>query len=151
MAKTPMSSAAAHEGHHITQPAEYVKILIALSVLMALTVWVAVSIQFGDIGPIKGVWLNNLVALGIAALKAYLVIWVFMGVKHSTKLTKLWVVAGFFVFAIMFFILADNWTRVNEPAPSWIDGKEGSALSRTPDAVNSEEMNPNRLNLRPRQ
>ena len=88
---------------HVTSPAVYLAIFAALMVLTALTVWVA----FQDLGP-----LNDVVALTIAITKASLVILNFMHVRHSTGLTKLVVVAGFFWLMILIAItLSDYLTR----------------------------------------
>ena len=153
MAKTPLTSNAHDGGHHITQPSEYIKVFVILSILMGLTILVALKVQVPDLLGIRnsGVWLNNFIALLIAVLKALLVIWVFMGVKHSSPLTRIWVVAGFLTFGLMYFILADNFTRHLEPAPSWVEGHEGSALPRVPDALNQERQDPVNINVRPRQ
>jgi caa(3)-type oxidase subunit IV len=152
MATTPLTSNTGHEGgHHITPPSEYWKVLAALTVLMILTVFVAVKVQVPDIGPISGVWINNLIAIVIAVLKALLVIWVFMGVKHASSLTRIWVVAGFITFATMFFISADHLTRKYEQVPGWQE-KEGSALPRVFDPLGERGLpSEPELNVRPRQ
>ena len=59
--------------------------------------------------------MNTPVALGIALLKASLVVWFFMGVRWNTPLTKVVVVAGLFWLLIMFALtMSDYLTR------SWI-------------------------------
>lgn len=146
MATTPHTTGGTH---HITQPKTYIAVFIALVVLMAATV-AASYWTIPNVGPIPGVWINNFLALGIAAAKALLVIMFFMGVKYSSNLTKVWVMAGFFVFSLMFFILADNFTRKNEPAPGWLK-ETPSALPRDLKPL-SEELPPdNSINLLPRQ
>lgn len=75
--------------HHIVSPGVYVVILFALLVGTALTVWAS----YVDLG----FW-NPIIALAIATTKALLVLLFFMHVKYSTKLTKLSIVAGIFVF-----------------------------------------------------
>ncbi|HSI73775.1 MAG TPA: cytochrome C oxidase subunit IV family protein [Fimbriimonas sp.] len=151
MATTPLTSNTAHGEHHITPPSEYWKVLGALTVLMILTVYVAVKIQVPDIGPIPGVWLNNLIAIFIAVAKAMLVIWVFMGVKHASALTRIWVAAGFICFATMYFISADHLTRRFEQVPGWQE-KEGSALPRVFDPLGERGVPPaDEMNVRPRQ
>ncbi len=77
-----MSSSAAS---HVVPVRIYLMVFFALLVLTATTVGVA----FVDLGI-----LNNVVALGIAALKATLVILFFMHVRYSTRLTALVVVSG---------------------------------------------------------
>ena len=70
----------------------YLGIFIALMVLTVITVWAARH-DFGA-------W-NTPVALGIAVLKAVLVILFFMHVKYSPRLTKLVVASAFVWLAIM--------------------------------------------------
>jgi cytochrome c oxidase subunit 4 len=78
--------------HHIVGPGVYVAILFALLIGTALTVWAS----FLELG----FW-NPIIALAIATTKATLVVLFFMGVKYSTKLTKLTVFAGIFTFMIL--------------------------------------------------
>lgn len=77
-----------HE-HHVTPPIVYVVIFFTLLVFTALTVG-ASYIEMGVFNPI--------VAIAIGVIKATLVVLFFMGVKYSTKLTKLTVGAGIFTF-----------------------------------------------------
>jgi cytochrome c oxidase subunit 4 len=78
-------------------------VFVSLLVLTATTVAVA----FVDLGP-----LNNLVAMGIAGLKASLVILFFMHVRYSTKLTSLVIASGLFALLIMVGLtLVDYATR----------------------------------------
>jgi cytochrome c oxidase subunit 4 len=89
--------------HHIVGPGVYVAILFALLIGTALTVWAS----FIDLGP----W-NPVIALAIATTKASLVVLFFMGVKYSSKLTKLTVFAGIFTFLILISLtLADYISR----------------------------------------
>ena len=75
----------------------------SLFVLTIITVLVARQ----DLG-----FMNTPVALGIALLKASLVVWFFMGVRWNTPLTKVVVVAGLFWLLIMFGLtLNDYLTR----------------------------------------
>jgi cytochrome c oxidase subunit 4 len=93
-----------HEhAHHIVGPGVYVAILFALLIGTALTVWAS----FIDLG-----FCNPIIALAIATSKATLVVLFFMGVKYSTKLTKLTVFAGIFTFLILISLtLADYISR----------------------------------------
>ncbi|MGB6742249.1 MAG: cytochrome C oxidase subunit IV family protein [Terracidiphilus sp.] len=77
-----------HE-HHIVSPKVYVAVGSALLVLTGTTV----GMSYIDLGVF-----NAVVALGIAVFKAMLVVLFFMHVKYSTKLTKLTVIAGVFIF-----------------------------------------------------
>jgi cytochrome c oxidase subunit 4 len=55
---------------------------------------------------------NKVVALGIASLKATLVVLYFMHVKYASRLTKLIVVTGFFFLAILLTLtMADYGSR----------------------------------------
>jgi cytochrome c oxidase subunit IV len=91
---------------HVVSKKTYFIIFGALMVLTAATVLVATF----DLGP-----LNVIVALSIAVLKATLVVLYFMHVRYSSKLTWVFVGAGFFWLAILVaFTLSDfatrNWT-----------------------------------------
>ena len=88
---------------HIVTPKLYIAIFIALMVLTGLTVWVA---NF-DLGP-----LNAIVALTIAVIKGLLVVLFFMHVRWSSRLTKVYVAAGFIWLIIMVALtLSDYQTR----------------------------------------
>jgi cytochrome c oxidase subunit 4 len=93
---------AEHE-HHITPPGVYIVIFLTLLVFTALTVG-ASYIEMGIFNPV--------IALAIGVIKATLVVLFFMGVKYSTKLTKLTVFAGLFTFmALVGMTLADYFSR----------------------------------------
>ena len=77
---------------HVLPLRVYFGVFFALLVLTATTVAVA----FIDLGP-----LNNVVALGVAVLKATFVILYFMHVRYSTRLTGVVVISGLFWLAIM--------------------------------------------------
>ncbi len=117
---------AAHpeNGAHIIAPFVYIKVLLALVVLMLATVF-ASQIQFPG-----GTIVNNIIAMTIAVIKGSLVVLFFMGVKFSTKLTQLWAIIGFVWFTLMFMIFADYATRSYEMTPSWDKLDTGSAMSR---------------------
>jgi cytochrome c oxidase subunit IV len=88
---------------HVLPLRVYLSVFISLLVLTAVTVAVA----FLDLGA-----LNNVVALGIAAVKATLVVLFFMHVRYATRLTGLVIVAGLFWLVIMVGLtLADYATR----------------------------------------
>ncbi|MGA9669062.1 MAG: cytochrome C oxidase subunit IV family protein [Terracidiphilus sp.] len=91
-----------HE-HHVTPPIVYVVIFATLLVFTALTVG-ASFVEMGVFNPI--------VAIAIGVVKATLVVLFFMGVKYSTKLTKLTVGAGLFTFLVLIgMTLADYFSR----------------------------------------
>ncbi|HVV01107.1 MAG TPA: cytochrome C oxidase subunit IV family protein [Verrucomicrobiae bacterium] len=70
----------------------YVKVWVGLLALLLLT-WGIAQVHLG-------IW-NLPVALTIAVLKMLLVILFFMHVRHSSKVTWVFVAAGFIWFAIM--------------------------------------------------
>ena len=93
----------------ITPPRTYILVGAALLGLLALTVAAALI----DLGP----W-NSVVAISIAVLKALMVILFFMHVRFSSRVTWLYVLAGFFWLILLFgFTLGDYITR------SWLPGK----------------------------
>jgi cytochrome c oxidase subunit IV len=90
-------------GGHIVPLRVYFAIFGALMVLTATTVAVA----YVDLGP-----LNLAVAMGIAILKATLVILYFMHVRYSGHMVKVYVAAGFLFLVIMLGItMSDYMTR----------------------------------------
>jgi cytochrome c oxidase subunit 4 len=93
-----MSETSNHE-HHIVSPKVYLTIVLALLVGTGLTVW-ASYIDLGETHITKGltIFWNPVVALAIACTKMILVVLFFMHVKYSTKLTKLTVISGLFIF-----------------------------------------------------
>ena len=96
------ASDASSEHHSIGLPT-YLAVFGALMVLTFITVWVA----FQDYG-----YLNNVIALGIATIKATLVVLFFMHVLHSSPLTKIvMLVAVLFFLLLVSFVYADVLTR----------------------------------------
>jgi cytochrome c oxidase subunit 4 len=139
MAKTPLQ-----HSHHIVPTFTYLKTLGALTALMLLTIWVSTLNLPG------GVLTNNLAAIAIAIIKSFLVIWVFMGIRWATKLTRLWAVTGFVVMPMIFISFQDFFFRYQEVVPGW-DGKAESALPRTIDPIAASKEPPYaEIGLRPR-
>ncbi len=103
-----------HESHtHIVPIPVYLRVYVALLVLLVLTVGAAYL-------PGHHTLLNNVIALTIAIVKAVLVVLYFMHVRYSTRLTWLWASAGFFWLVIMFILtLGDYFTRHWVPAIGW--------------------------------
>jgi cytochrome c oxidase subunit 4 len=94
---------------HIATVKLYVSIFLTLMVLTTITVVVA-YVNLGEF--------NKVVALGIASVKATLVILYFMHVKYSSRLTKLVVVAGFyFLIVLLGLTMADYASREWLPVP----------------------------------
>lgn len=88
---------------HIPEVKSLVSVWIALIVLT----WTTVGVSYLELGE----W-NVIVALAIALIKASLVAWIFMGVRYSTRMTRLFVVAGLVWLTIMMLITgADYQTR----------------------------------------
>lgn len=89
--------------HHIVSPKLYLAIFLILLVLTATTT----AASFVELYVF-----NVVVALGIAVIKASLVVLFFMHVKYSPKLTKLTVISGLFIFlGLMTLTLADYISR----------------------------------------
>ena len=88
---------------HIVSPKSYVAVFLALLALTATTTAVA----FVDLGP----W-NTVVALGIAFIKATLVVLIFMHIRWSSNLSRVVIAGGLFWLAILFALtLSDFVTR----------------------------------------
>jgi cytochrome c oxidase subunit 4 len=88
---------------HIAPKSLYYSIFVALLVGTGLTT----AIAFIDLGA-----MNNVAMLGIAIIKASLVILFFMHVRWSTRLTWVVVTSGFFWLLILFtFTMADIVSR----------------------------------------
>jgi cytochrome c oxidase subunit IV len=92
-----------HASPHVAAVRTYALVFGALLVMTAITTVVASR----DLGP-----LNNAVALGIAVLKASLVVLYFMHAKGSPRLTKLVIAAALLWLALLFGLtLVDYATR----------------------------------------
>jgi cytochrome c oxidase subunit IV len=88
---------------HIVSPKIYVVIFLALIAGTSLTTWAAFQ-NFGQF--------NIVIALGIATMKATLVVLYFMHARYSTNRTKLVIVCAIFWLAIMLALtLSDYQTR----------------------------------------
>jgi cytochrome c oxidase subunit 4 len=90
---------------HIVSVKTYVIVGISLLALTGLTVAAA----FVNLGAF-----NSVVALGIATVKAVLVVLIFMHVKYtSERMTKVVVIAGvFWLFLLLILSLTDYGTRL---------------------------------------
>ena len=89
--------------HHVVPK----KIYYTIFGILMLCTYLTVQIAFFDLGE-----LNTVAALGIAALKATLVVLFFMHVKYSTRLTWAVVAGSIFWFGIMLTLtLVDYMTR----------------------------------------
>ena len=112
-----------HIEHHIVGIPTYLAVFMGLMVFTALTVWVA----FLDLGSLS--WLHTPLALAIATVKAFIVLWWFMHVKYSVKLTWVFIVSGILWLGILLAItIGDYVGRTWEPAP---EGWQASAVTET--------------------
>ena len=104
-----------HSSDHVVSIRLYVVVFTALLVLTAITVWTARH-DFGA--------LNTPVAMGIAVVKALLVILFFMHVKYGSRMTKLIVGVAFFFLGIMLTLtLSDYLSR------GWFTAPDGSTVA----------------------
>ena len=96
---------------HVSPKSVYYSIFGALMVLTAITV----SAAFVELGAF-----NFPVALGIATIKATLVVLFFMHVKHSSRLTKLVIATSlFFLFILLAETMMDYASRgMMPPVPT---------------------------------
>ncbi len=81
-----------HAEHHIVTPAQYSLVFGTLLLFTLLTV-VAAYIDMK--------WANPVVALAIASFKAVLVILFFMHAKYQSRLIKMAIGSGFFMFLVL--------------------------------------------------
>jgi cytochrome c oxidase subunit 4 len=88
---------------HIVSPKIYIIIFLSLTLGTGITVWAAFQ-NFG--------LFNIVIALGIATMKATLVVLFFMHARYSSKRTQLVIVCAVFWLAIMLALtLSDYQTR----------------------------------------
>ncbi len=88
--------------HHVTSIGTYAATYVALLVLLVLTF----AVSRVDLGAF-----NIVVALGISAVKTALVVLIFMGVRHNSRLTWFWASIGFVWLILLFLTLGDYVTR----------------------------------------
>ncbi len=81
-----------HGEHHIVTPIQYVMVFGTLLFFTLVTVGAA----YVDLK-----WLNPVIALGIACFKAVIVILFFMHAKYQSRLIKMTIASGFFVFLVL--------------------------------------------------
>jgi len=88
---------------HIVSPVIYLVIFLSLILGTGITVWAA----FQNFGPF-----NIVIALGIATIKATLVVLYFMHARYAERRTRLVIVCALFWLAIMLALtLSDYQTR----------------------------------------
>ncbi len=97
-----------HHAHHVVPMKVY---FITLGALLVLTV-ATVGASYFDFGKF-----NFFVSMGIATLKAALVMAFFMGLKWDTNLNRTFILSSFAALSLLiFFSASDLWTR-EKPIP----------------------------------
>ena len=110
-------SHAAHEEHkhHVCSSGTFMKVLLAPLFLTFVTVWIA-QFDFGSA--------NMLVAMGVASIKAALVMAIFMHLRWDTTTNNIFFLSSFFFLALLFLFTFADWfgrsalePKNAEPAP----------------------------------
>lgn len=78
---------------HVVPIRTYLKVYVALAVLLVVTVWIA---EF-DLG-----YLNTPIAMLVALVKASLIVGVFMHVRYTNPLVRIFAAGGFLWLIILF-------------------------------------------------
>jgi len=81
-----------HAQHHIVTPLQYAFVFLTLLVGTGITVFAA----YRDLGA-----MNPVIALFIACFKACVVILFFMHAKYQSRLIKMTIGSGFFLFIVL--------------------------------------------------
>jgi cytochrome c oxidase subunit 4 len=81
-----------HAQHHIVTPLQYTFVFGTLLLFTGVTVWAA-YVPFGVLNPV--------IALAIACFKACIVILFFMHAAYQSRLIKMTIAAGFFMFLVL--------------------------------------------------
>lgn len=120
-----------HAHHPLVPLSVYVKTLLALLVLTIVTV----GISYVDMGKF-----NIVGNIGIASLKASLVMAFFMGLKYDTVLNRLYIMSSFVALVILIVICAsDLWTR---PKPDPVPVKQMASAIAAADLPNYMKGSP---------
>lgn len=92
-----------HSSHHVVTPAQYALVFGTLLLFTALTV-IAAYIDLK--------WANPVIALFIACFKACIVVLFFMHAKYQSRLIKMTIGSGIFIFlALIVMTLSDYISR----------------------------------------
>ena len=105
--------------HHVQSVGLYTAVFFGLLVLMGATI----AVSYVHLGTAA----NNIVAMLIALIKGSLVVAIFMGVAHGTKLIKFWAISGLSMILLFLFIGIDYWSRGSEAVQGFYHD-EGSAM-----------------------
>jgi cytochrome c oxidase subunit 4 len=81
-----------HAEHHIVTPLQYTFVFVTLLFFTGVTVGAA----YIDLK-----WANPVIALGIACFKAVIVILFFMHAAYQSRLIKMTIASGFFMFLVL--------------------------------------------------
>jgi len=98
---------------HVVSVGTYVGVFLALMVLTGITVWAA-GRDFGA--------MNTAVALGIAVIKATLVVLFFMHVKYGSSLVKLCIVAAVVWLGILILVTMSDYA-----SRGWLSPRQKTA------------------------
>ena len=101
-----------HSHTHVVPLRVYVVAYIALMFLMGGTVLAYYIHPNSTLA-------SNVIALGIAVIKAVIVVLFFMQVRYSTRLTWLWASIGFILLIILFSTVTDYISRGWIPIKGW--------------------------------
>ena len=117
-----MAHMADQHKHEIPAVSHYVGVFLALMVLTTATVVVAMF-DFGA--------LNTVVAMAVAGTKAFLVMYIFMELRHASQVTRMAALSGIVFLAIMLIMIGQDYAaRHYLPYPAnW-----GKTLPNSPDA-----------------
>src|SRR5581483_6483603 len=100
-------------------PVPRVRTLVFVWLALICLTGMTTGVSYVELG-----WMNIVIALLIAVFKASLVVWIFMGVRHTTTLTKLFVVAGLVWLSILILLTFSDYTSrpwTYQPQP-WSQG-----------------------------
>lgn len=81
-----------HAQHHLVTPLQYTYVFVTLLLFTGITVGAA----YLDLG-----WANPVIALAIACFKAVIVFLFFMHVAYQSRLIKMTIAAGLFLFLVL--------------------------------------------------
>lgn len=107
-----------HAGHHITPVSKLFTTFMFLMALMIATIaWYYFAATLPN-SPLMS-YVNNIIAITIAVIKAVTVIQIFMGVKYSSNLIKTYAILGFVWASLMTIMFIDYGSRRWEPVKGW--------------------------------
>ena len=124
-----MAESPSEHGHHVISNKVLNQTFALLVILMLATIVAARAPidgpkYFPDMAAFFKQWeyawiVTNMIALGIAVIKAVKVIQYFMGAKYASSLSKVYAVGGFVGFTLLFILFWDYAGRAWEPVRGW--------------------------------